>query len=55
MDDVVETSNGDRFYIVSASRTYRRGSIPILQLACWKVSDGKTRPVDAVEAAGVLA
>jgi hypothetical protein len=55
VDDVIELSNGDRFYIASASRTYRRGEMPILQLTCWQVADGTTRPVDAVEIAGVEA
>ncbi len=55
VDDVIETSNGDRFYITSATRTYRRGEMPILQLACWQVADGAVRPVDAVEMSGVLA
>lgn len=55
VDDVIETANGDRFYITSASRMYRRGELPLLQLTCWQVADGAVRPVDAVEAAGVLA
>lgn len=51
VDDVIETANGDRFYIVSLSRTISRGAKPTMNLSCWKVEDSITRTIDALELA----
>lgn len=52
VDDVIETANGDRFYIVSVSRTIRSRQAPVMQLTCWKVQDGALLAVDGVVATG---
>jgi hypothetical protein len=40
VDDVIELSNGDRFYITSIRKTLARGEMPLLNLSAWKIYDG---------------
>lgn len=52
VDDVIETSNGDRYYIVSLSKTIDRVGPPLMTLVCWKVMDGAiAQNIDALELA----
>ena len=53
VDDVIETANGDRFYIVSIKKEIKREGNPVMILTCWQIASGKTRPIEALELAGV--
>lgn len=48
LDDVVETSDGSRFYVNTIHRTLRRDQMPMLQLTAWKVFDTKLADLMAV-------
>jgi hypothetical protein len=37
VDDVIETKAGDRFYVRTVDRDYRRGGPHRMRLTCWKV------------------
>lgn len=50
VDDVIETADGDRFYIVSTERSVKDSEEPILKLTCWKIADGRLAPVEAATA-----
>ena len=52
---IIETANGDRFYIVSVSKTLRSGGEALMSLTCWKIQDGALRTVEASAAAEVEA
>ena len=51
VDDVIETANGDRFYIQTIERSISRGAKPTMTLSCWKIEDALTRQIDALELA----
>lgn len=51
VDDIVETANGDRYYVVTVERTIARGAKPTMTLTCWKIEDAVTRLIDAGELA----
>lgn len=46
VDDVIETSNGDRFYILTVQKEVRPGTPVYLNLTCWKIRDGATLAVE---------
>lgn len=37
VDDVIETQNGSRYYILSVQRNFSRDAEPVTTLTCWKV------------------
>lgn len=41
VDDVFETFAGDRFYVRTVQREYRRGGAAMMRLSAWKVFDGR--------------
>lgn len=49
VDDVIETSSGDRFYVVSVRKRIQRGQLPTMTLVCWQIASGKTNPIQALE------
>lgn len=51
VDDVIETANGDRFYVVSVQKEIRREGRPTMTLTCWQIASGKTKPIEALELA----
>jgi hypothetical protein len=51
VDDVIETAEGDRFYIVSVKKELRREGRPTMTLSCWQIASGKTAPIEALELA----
>ena len=54
VDDVIETAEGDRYYIVTVEKVLQRGAAPVMSLTCWKILDGEiSSTVDAAEAATV--
>jgi hypothetical protein len=46
-DDVIETADGSRFYVVSVSRDIKREQLPTMSLSTWKIRDGALLAVDA--------
>jgi len=40
VDDVIQTMNGDRYYITSISRTLAREGAPTMHVTAWKIVDG---------------
>lgn len=51
VDDVIETAEGDRFYVVSVKKELRREGRPTMTLTCWQIASGKTAPIEALELA----
>jgi len=49
VDDVIETAEGDRFYIVSVQKELQREGRPTMTLTCWQIASGKTAPIEALE------
>lgn len=41
VDDVLETKEGDRFYILTITREIRRGEASTMTLTAWKIWDGR--------------
>ena len=48
VDDIIELSNGDRFYILSVNKELRRAGRPTMSLVCWKVFEVKGSTAEAV-------
>lgn len=46
-DDVLETANGDRFYILTVRKSLSARGENVMTLVCWKVQDGALLAVDA--------
>ncbi len=47
VDDVIETEDGNRYYIVALRKTIQRGGKATLSLTCWKVFDDVLSPAKA--------
>jgi len=48
VDDIVELTDGSRYYVITVSKTMRRDQNPTMTLTCWKIRDGALRYIDAV-------
>jgi len=44
VDDVIETVNGSRYYILSVQKGFQRGAEPVMTLVCWKVYEDFLAP-----------
>ncbi len=51
VDDVIELSSGERFYILTIDKTLQRNQKATMTLSCWKIFDPKTAAIEALEAA----
>lgn len=51
VDDVIEDKDGQRFYVVSVSKTLKFGEQPIMRLTCWKIFDAATAAIEELELA----
>lgn len=50
VDDVVETEDGSRYYILSVEKEIRRGAMPLMTITTWKIWDAETAAIEAAAA-----
>ena len=51
VDDVVETADGSRYYVVSVAKTIQRELNPVMTLTTWKIFDATTAAIESLELA----
>lgn len=51
VDDVIETADGSKYYVVSVAKTIERDVKPVMNLVCWKIFDAETAFIESLELA----